>query len=365
MEEISGIILNVSYPKVGDTSNVEILGKTCGEWVKIALSDSYTASVAYNDITPLPQLVGRFLDTSSTYTVVLFSDTPLITKKTILDAVGHLKDTGKNVLKMTRGYVIRTPYLMRADKIYTEETHYFDEEDFVTAFDFRQISLITDILKNRILAHHMASGVQFDDPSTTYIGSDVTIGSGCRIAPNNIFLGKTVIKNNVTVKTGNVVEDCIIDDGVTLDSSRIYRSYIGKGTSVGPFAYIRPDCVIGSGCRIGDFVEIKNSVIGDKCKVSHLSYVGDCEMGKGCNIGCGVVFVNYDGKNKFKSRVGDRVFIGSNSNIIAPLDIESGSFIAAGSTLTQSVPSGALAIARARQVNKPEWKGNKFTKYCE
>ena len=88
-------------------------------------------------------------------------------------------------------------------------------------------------------------------------------------------------------------------------------------------------------------------------------------MGKGCNIGCGVVFVNYDGKNKFKSRVGDRVFIGSNSNIIAPLDIESGSFIAAGSTLTQSVPSGALAIARARQVNKPEWKGNKFTKDCE
>ena len=353
--------MNVSYPKVGDTSTVEILGKTCEEWVKMSLGDSYRASVAYDGITPLPQLVQRFLDITSAYTVLLYSDTPLITKKTVLDAVKQLKDTGRNILKLTRGYVTRTSYLMHADKIYTEDTQYFDEEDFVTAFDFRQISLITDILKNRILAHHMSNGVQFDDPSTVYIGSDVTIGSGVRIAPNNTLLGETVIKDNVTVKTGNVIEDCIVDEGAIIDSSRLYRSYIGKGTTLGPFAYIRPNCVIGAGCRIGDFVEIKNSVIGDRSKVSHLSYVGDCEMGKGCNIGCGVVFVNYDGKNKFKTRVGDRVFIGSNSNLIAPLEIADGAFIAAGSTLTDSVPKAALAIARARQVNKLGWKGNKFT----
>ena len=361
MEEISGIILNVSYPKVGDTSTVEILGKTCGEWVKMSLGDNYTASVAYDGITPLPQLVRRHINPESTYTVLLFSDTPLITRKTVLDAVKQLEDTNRNVLKMTRGYVTKTSHLMRADGIYTEDTQYFDEEDFVTAFDFRQVSLITEILKNRILSHHMACGVHFADPSTVYIGSDVTIGSGVTIAPDNTLLGKTVIKNNVAIKTGNVIEDCIIDDGATIDSSRLYRSYIGKGTAVGPFAYIRPNCVIGERCRIGDFVEIKNSVIGDRCKVSHLSYVGDCEMGVGCNIGCGVVFVNYDGKDKYKTRVGSRVFIGSNSNIIAPLDIADGAFIAAGSTLTDSVPEGTLAIARARQVNKPSWKGNKFT----
>ena len=119
-------------------------------------------------------------------------------------------------------------------------------------------------------------------------------------------------------------------------------------------------CVIGKKCRIGDYVELKNSVIGDGCKISHLSYVGDCEMGESCNIGCGVVFVNYDGKDKFKTRVGSNVFIGSNSNLIAPLDIGDGAFIAAGSTLTDSVGGGSLAIARARQVNKPDWTGNKF-----
>ena len=129
---------------------------------------------------------------------------------------------------------------------------------------------------------------------------------------------------------------------------------------MGPYAYIRPDSIIGPDCRIGDFVEIKKSIIGAKCKVSHLSYVGDCEMGEACNIGCGVVFVNYDGKNKFRSKVGNRVFVGSNSNIVAPVVLEDGAFIAAGSTLTQDVPQGALAIARARQVNKPEWTGNRF-----
>ena len=158
----------------------------------------------------------------------------------------------------------------------------------------------------------------------------------------------------------NVLEDAIIGEGAEINSSRIYRSYIGERTTVGPFAYIRPDSIIGPDCRIGDFVEIKKSIIGAGCKVSHLSYVGDCEMGEKCNIGCGVVFVNYDGKDKFRTKVGNRVFVGSNSNIIAPMVIEDGAFIAAGSTLNQDVPAGSLAIARARQVNKPEWLGNKF-----
>lgn len=360
MEGVSGIVLKVPYPKMGNTADIEILGKTCMEWVKFALGDCYTADVVYDEGVPLPVLVRRCIDRESIYTVVLYSDTPLITKKTVLDAVKQLEDGGKNVLKMTRGYVFKTAFLANADNIYSDDTCYFDEEDFVTAFNFRQVSLITDILKNRIISYHMENGVHFEDCSTTYIGSDVVIGSGVKIAPDNTILGKTVINDNAVIKCGNVIEDCIVDNGAIIDSSRLYRSYIGKGTTVGPFAYVRPDCVVGARCRIGDFVELKKSVIGDGCKISHLSYVGDCEMGKGCNVGCGVVFINYDGKDKFKSRVGDNVFIGSNSNIIAPLDIADGAFIAAGSTLTDNVPESALAIARARQVNKPSWTGNKF-----
>ncbi len=361
MEEICGIILNVSCPKIGNVAETQILGKTCHEWVKMSLGGAYAATVPYDGFTPLPQAVRRYLDAEKPYTVILYCDTPLISKKTVMDAVCQLKDSNRNVIKMTRGYVVRTSFLLRVDNIYSEDTRYFDEEDFVTAFDYRQVSMITDILKNRITAYHMENGVQFDDPSTAFIGSDVVIASGVRIGSNNTLLGKTVIKKGVTLKTGNVIEDCVIDENATVDSSRLYRSYVGTGTSVGPFAYIRPNCVIGENCRIGDFVELKNSIIGNGSKVAHLTYVGDCEMGENCNIGCGVVFVNYDGKNKYKTRVGNGVFIGSNSNIIAPLDIEDGAFIAAGSTLTDSVPEKALAIARARQVIKPFWQGNKYS----
>lgn len=360
MEEICGIILNVPCPKIGNVAEVEILGKTCHEWVKMALGTSYAATVPYDGFSPLPPAVRRYVDIDRPYTVLLYCDTPLISKKTVLDAVNQLKDSNRNVIKMTRGYVVRTSFLLRVDNIYSEDTRYFDEEDFVTAFDYRQVSMITEILRGRINAYHMENGVQFDDPSTAFVGSDVVIAGGVRIGSGNTLLGKTVLKKGVVLKTGSVIEDCIIDEGATVDSSRLYRSYVGAGTSVGPFAYIRPNCVVGANCRIGDFVELKNSVIGSGCKISHLSYVGDCEMGDNCNIGCGVVFVNYDGKDKHKTRVGERVFIGSNSNLIAPLDIEDGAFIAAGSTLTDSVPKGALAIARARQVNKPLWRGNKF-----
>ena len=350
----------MSCSQLGNTADLEILGKTCHEWVKTALSDSYTATVPYDGFVSLPSLVRRVVNPERLYTVLLYSDTPLITKKTVLDAVKQLSSSDRNVLKMTRGYVLKTSFLLRIDKIYTEDTCYFDEEDFVTAFDFKQVAMITDIMRNRINTYHMENGVCFEDPSSTLVGSDVVIESGARIMGCNKLMGKTVVKSGAVIKEGNVIEDCVIERGATVDASRLYRSYIGESTTVGPFAYIRPNCVIGKKCRIGDYVELKNSVIGDGCKISHLSYVGDCEMGESCNIGCGVVFVNYDGKDKFKTRVGSNVFIGSNSNLIAPLDIGDGAFIAAGSTLTDSVGGGSLAIARARQVNKPDWTGNKF-----
>lgn len=360
MNSVYGIILKVSYESMGDTSSMDILGKTMLDWVSISLDGAAFGAVDYSEETPLPLLVRPYLDMGKQYTAVLYSDTPLITKKTVADAVASLDASGQNVLKMTRGYIFRTSFLLQADKLYTDNTRYFDEEDFITAFNFKQVGLISDILRNRILDYHMERGVRFLDLGTAHVDADVTIGRGTVIGPNTILRGKTILKENVRILYDSVLEDAIVDEGVTVNSSRLYHCYIGANTTVGPFAYIRPDSVIGPDCRIGDFVEIKKSVIGEGCKVSHLSYVGDCEMGDGCNIGCGVVFVNYDGKNKFRTKVGHRVFVGSNSNIVAPMVIDDGAFIAAGSTLTGDVPKGALAIARARQVVKPDWTGNKF-----
>lgn len=360
MKEFCSIVLKTAYPEVGNTADIEILGKKMLDWVKLSLDDTCIAELDYDDAVPLPILVRPYLDTQYPFTVILYSDTPLISKTSVIDAVEAIKASGQNVLKMTRGLVCKTAFLLSVDTLYTEQTHYLNEDDFVTAFSFKQIQLIGEMLKTRIISAHMANGVYFEDAGTAFIGADVKIGRNVRIAPNNVITGHTVIGNNVTVKTGNVIEDCIIDEGAAIDSSRLYFSYVGKRTKVGPFAYLRPESVIGADCRIGDFVEIKKSVIGDGCKVSHLTYVGDCEMGNGCNVGCGVVFANYDGKDKHKTVVGKNVFIGSNSNLIAPLIVGDGAFIAAGSTLTDSVPDDALAVARARQVVKPDWTGNKF-----
>lgn len=361
MESVYGIILKVKNQTLGDTSSIEILGKSMLDWVKLSLGEETTAvAVDYDERVEVPSQAKHFADSGKKYTAVLFSDTPLITKKTVTDAVAVAENGGLNVVKMTRGYIFRTAFLMSCEKLYTDNTHYFTEEDFLTASTPHNLALITDVMRNRILRYHADRGVRFTDLGTTVVEGDVVIAPGVTVGPQNILKGKTVIRERAELLYANVIEDTIVCENAQINSSRIYRSYIGERTTVGPYAYIRPDSIIGPDCRIGDFVEIKKSIIGAGSKVSHLSYVGDCEMGERCNIGCGVVFVNYDGKDKFRTKVGNRVFVGSNSNIIAPMVIEDGAFIAAGSTLNQSVPAGNLAIARARQVNKPDWKGNKF-----
>ena len=361
MENVFGIILKVRNESLGDTAQTALLGKTMLDWVKLSLGEDVSSvAVDYDERVELPVQVKQYADPGKTFTAVLFSDTPLLSKKTVTDAVEVAKSGDLNVVKMTRGYIFRTSFLLSCEKLYTDNTYYFTEEDFLAATTPHNLALIQDVMRNRILRYHCDRGVVFEDLGTTLVEGDVTIAPGVTVGPQNILKGKTSVAAGARLLYANVIEDGIIAEGAEINSSRIYRSYIGERTTVGPFAYIRPDSIIGPDCRIGDFVEIKKSIIGAGSKVSHLSYVGDCEMGEKCNIGCGVVFVNYDGKNKFRSKVGNRVFVGSNSNIIAPVVLKDGSFIAAGSTLTQDVPEGALAIARARQVNKPEWTGNKF-----
>ncbi|HCU07395.1 MAG TPA: UDP-N-acetylglucosamine diphosphorylase [Clostridiales bacterium] len=206
-----------------------------------------------------------------------------------------------------------------------------------------------------ILLEHVHNGVAFVDPESTYIDDAVTIGQGTIVYPGVILSGKTVVGQDCTIGANTRIVDSIIGNGVEIQASHIVESQIGNECKIGPFAYLRPDSRIGDNVKIGDFVEIKNSVIGDGTKVPHLTYVGDADLGQNINLGCGVVFVNYDGSTKHRSIVEDRAFIGCNTNLISPVTVGEKAYVAAGSTLTKDVPAGALAVARARQENVAGW----------
>jgi len=218
-----------------------------------------------------------------------------------------------------------------------------------------QLSEAEKVMRKRINTRHMVNGVTLIDPDATYIDEDVEIGRDTIIYPGNVLQGKTSIGERCNLYPNSRIFDSAIDNEVTIQSSVILESRIGEKTTIGPFAYVRPETVIGKSTRIGDFVEIKKSVIGDGTKVSHLTYIGDAEVGKNCNFGCGTVVVNYDGKEKCKTIIGDNSFIGCNSNLISPVSVSDDTYIAAGSTITENVPAGALAIARAKQINKEGW----------
>ncbi|MGE5628184.1 MAG: bifunctional UDP-N-acetylglucosamine diphosphorylase/glucosamine-1-phosphate N-acetyltransferase GlmU [Solirubrobacterales bacterium] len=224
-----------------------------------------------------------------------------------------------------------------------------------------QLSQAETVLRKRINEKHMVNGVTLIDPVNTYIDVDVEIGNDTIIYPGNVIQGNTIIGSDCILYPNSRISDSIIENGVNIQSSVILQSKVGEKTTVGPFAYIRPESTIGKSARIGDFVEVKKSTIGDNTKVSHLTYIGDAEIGENCNFGCGTVVVNYDGKIKTKTIVGNNSFIGCNTNLIAPVKVNDNTYIAAGSTITEEVPEGALAIARARQVNKEGWvyKNNK------
>lgn len=201
----------------------------------------------------------------------------------------------------------------------------------------------------------MDAGVLMIDPTRTYIDCNVRIGRGTVIYPGCILENGTVIGEGCTLYANCRLNHAIIGNDVAIESSVILDACVADHTTVGPYAYIRPNTDVGEGCRIGDFVEIKNSKIGKGTKVSHLTYVGDSDVGENVNLGCGVVFVNYDGEKKQRSVVGDRAFIGCNVNLVAPVNVGDDAYIAAGSTVTCDVPEGALLIAREREAIKEGW----------
>ncbi|WP_160670470.1 bifunctional UDP-N-acetylglucosamine diphosphorylase/glucosamine-1-phosphate N-acetyltransferase GlmU [Clostridium sp. C8-1-8] len=225
-----------------------------------------------------------------------------------------------------------------------------------------ELATVEKILRDKINRYHMDNGVTIIDPNGTYIGIDVVIGQDTIIYPGNYLEGHTIIGENCVLYPNSRINNSTIGNDVEIQSSVIIDSIVGNETTVGPFAYIRPESKIGNNVRIGDFVEIKKSTIDDNTKVSHLTYIGDAEVGKNCNFGCGTVVVNYDGKDKHKTIIGDNAFIGCNTNLVSPVEVKDNTYIAAGSTITKEVPEGSLAIARAKQTNIAGWVDKKGLK---
>lgn len=190
------------------------------------------------------------------------------------------------------------------------------------------------------------------DKNTTYISPEAQIAEDVVIYPNNNIIGNTVIGKGTVIMPNCIITDSIIGENAKVTAAVMEEARVGDNTAVGPFAYLRKGACVGNHCRIGDFVEIKNSVIGDYTKASHLAYVGDVTIGERCNVGCGVIFVNYDGKTKHRSTVEDNCFIGSNCNIIAPVTLRENSYIAAGTTVTDETPNDSFVIGRSRQIIK-------------
>ncbi|MGL5751356.1 MAG: bifunctional UDP-N-acetylglucosamine diphosphorylase/glucosamine-1-phosphate N-acetyltransferase GlmU [Paraclostridium sp.] len=225
-----------------------------------------------------------------------------------------------------------------------------------------ELSKAEQIMKLRINESHMVNGVTIIDTNATYIEADVEIGNDTIVYPGAMLKGNTKIGSSCIIGANCNISNSIIGDNTEVESSTIVDSEVGQNTTVGPYAYLRPNSKIGNNVKIGDFVEVKNATIEDNSKASHLAYIGDAHVGKDVNIGCGVVFVNYDGANKAKSIVKDGAFVGSNCNLVAPVTVEEKGYIATGSTITDNVPKGALAIARQRQVIKEGWVEKKEAK---
>lgn len=224
----------------------------------------------------------------------------------------------------------------------------------------RQLAAAGKVLQTTILNRLMDAGVTIIDPATTYVDSTVII------EPDTILYPGTIIEGNSKISTGAVIgpqvriSDSVIGENCEIQYSIVAGSETGFDCAVGPFAYIRPGTKIGAAVKIGDFVEIKKTIIGDNSKVSHLSYLGDAVIGNNVNIGAGTITCNYDGKNKYVTGIEDDVFIGSNTSLVAPVKLGAGAVIAAGSTITQDVPGHALGVARQRQINKEGWATKKI-----
>jgi len=211
------------------------------------------------------------------------------------------------------------------------------------------------LLRDRIVKRQIQNGVRILDPSAVYIDPRAEIGPGTTLLPGTMIQGESRIGADCTIGPQTVVNHCTVEDGVVINASQVNDSVLGTGCDVGPYAHIRPNCTVGPNCHIGAFVQLKNCQLGEGTKMAHLTYVGDADVGSHVNFGCGTITTNYDGFQKFRCTIGDGAFIGCNTNLVSPVTVGAGAYIAAGATITKDVPADALAVARVKQENKEGW----------
>ncbi len=211
-------------------------------------------------------------------------------------------------------------------------------------------------LRRRVAEKHMANGVTIFRPDTVTIDSTVEIGADTILEPFTQLLGRTTIGTHCRIRSYSTIENCTLGSGVLVRQGCVLdSSTVGDDAFLGPYAHLRPGSDIGARAHVGNFVETKKTVLGAGSKANHLAYLGDAVVGEGVNIGAGVITCNYDGERKQQTHIGDGAFVGSDSTLVAPLTLEAGSYVAAGSCITENVPAGALALGRSRQVTKPGW----------
>lgn len=296
---------------------------------------------------------GYFEEGNAEYIAEIFEDCLLAAPKDIAKLISGMKSARLERVSADGINIYKKDFNPGA------HAHAQFECDIVRCNTARNTVAATELLRKKIIDRHLENGVMIYNPESVRIDFGVRIESGVEIHQNNCLRGDTVIKSGCVLNPNNIITDSVIAENVQLTSSTLEQATVGEKTCVGPNAYLRPHSEIGSGCRIGDFVEIKNAKIGNGTKVSHLTYVGDATVGENVNIGCGVVFVNYNGKTKSRSYVGNNCFLGCNCNLIAPLTVGDNCFIAAGTTLTKDLPSNAFCIGRSHE----EIKENRASKY--
>ena len=213
-----------------------------------------------------------------------------------------------------------------------------------------------------VLEELIAAGVQVMSEDI-YVERGVQVAPGATLLPGTILRGKTIVAEGCVIGPNTLLENAVVGKNTTVNASQVYDSTLGENNKIGPYTHVRKDTVTGYGVHLGAYVETKNSNFAMGNTVSHLTYIGDSDVGKYCNFGCGTVTCNYDGENKFRTTIGDYVFVGCNTNLVAPVTVGDGAYTAAGSTITKDVPAGDMGIARERQTTLEGWAKPKMQAY--
>lgn len=290
------------------------------------------------------------------YIAVVYDAMPLLTADYLLGAAEVMKRRGIKSMELHKGSLSE----------YREfcfegggTKHRLDAFNTTVVEDSRTLSFVIGKIYEAVTHKLQCGEVVIPFPDKVQIDDTVSIGEGAVIEPYVTIKGESSIGAGVTIGSFSHIEDSTIGRGTLIESSNIKGAVIGKHCTVGPYAVIRKGSKVGDSARIGDFVEVKNSIVGDGVKCAHLTYIGDAEVGNSTNVGCGTVFANYDGCKKHRTVVGSEVFIGCNANLVAPLTIGDNAYIAAGSTVTRNIPDKAFCIARARETVKENWSKDK------